>query len=423
MDTGVVLRGRAQDVTANRHPHVLFLNAQTGVGADIAVHLSLARTLDRDQVRVTAATSMHAAPGESAGEAFSAVPDLKVLPLGVGLSLSGRRGLDLASAVLDNARGTAGLVGLARWCRRNGVDLVHVTERPRQAIFGLLLARMAGCAYLVHAHTSHYPHDNSRLATWRLRQADAVVGVSRFTARTFVDIAGVPASKVYAVHNAVDASAFNPDAAGARRSAMRARFGIPSDAPVIGYVARLTRAKDQAALLDAFAHVRETFPTARLVLPGTSADVAPDGEGSYGDYLQRRIRALRLAGAVLLPGFLPRTEMPGFYAALDAVAHPCIEEPFGLAVVEGMASAKPVVAAAGGGIPEIIRDNVDGLLVPPGRPDTLAAALVRVLSEPALSSRLAAAGRARALSAFTPRHQADAMLDVYRDVITRRRGS
>src|SRR5439155_24113960 len=137
------------------------------------------------------------------------------------------------------------------------------------------------------------------------------------------------------------------------------------------------------------------FPTARLVMPGTSSDIAPDGQGSYGDFLGRRIHDLRLDGAVLLPGFLPRAEMPAFYAALDAVAHPCIEEPFGLAVVEGMASARPVVAAAGCGIPEIICDGVDGLLVPPGSAASRAAALVRLLASPPLHAPLASAARER----------------------------
>ena len=166
---------RAYTQPPMRRLHVLFLNAADSLGADVAVHVSLARTLDRSKVRVSAATNLRESAGASPMAAFSAIPDMTVLPLDLGQPLGSRHGLGLAKAMLYNARGAATLVRLAAWCRQNRVDLIHVTERPRQTLFGLFVARLAGCACLVHAHTGVYPQEATRFGRWRLNAAEAVV--------------------------------------------------------------------------------------------------------------------------------------------------------------------------------------------------------------------------------------------------------
>ncbi|HEY2594589.1 MAG TPA: glycosyltransferase family 4 protein [Chloroflexota bacterium] len=404
-----------------RKPHILFLNAAEGLGADVAVHAMLARTLDRGAVRVSAATNVwESSPGVSALQTFATIPDLKVLPLDLGKPLGPRSGLARAQALASNARGGLALTRLAMWCRRNQVDLVHVTERPRQTLFGLYVARLAGCACLIHAHTSMYPGDATRLVKWRLGQADAIVGVSKFTAGSYPRLGGVPASKVFAVLNAVDPRQFTPEVAGAGRASMRQRLGLPGDAPVIACVARMTRWKAQHTVIDAFAQLRAHFPQARLVLAGLPGDTALEGPGDYRDYLVRRAESLGLSEVVSFPGFLSQTDMPCFYGAIDVLAHPSHEEPFGLVLVEAMASEKPVVAIDGGGVPEIIANGRDGYLVPREAPGKMAEAVQRLLCDPQHARAIAQAGRRRVLEAFTPEIQADAMLRVYQQVLTRR---
>src|ERR1051326_3907472 len=126
--------GRA--MRSSRRPHILFLNGAESLGADVAVHVSIARSLDRRRVRVSAASNLRESlQGVSAMAAFKSIPDLDLLPLYLGQPLGPRRGLARARALLYNARSMSTLVRLGMWCRRNRVDLVHVTERPRQTLF------------------------------------------------------------------------------------------------------------------------------------------------------------------------------------------------------------------------------------------------------------------------------------------------
>gem|GEM_PF-1017978 len=404
----------------DRPLRVLFLNTRDSLGADVAVHLSLARAFDRARIRIWVATSTYEAPGESTRAVLESIPDLTVLPLDLGRPLTGQRGPARVLALLRNLRGVANIVHLAWICRREHIDVIHVTERPRDVFFGILLVRLSGSAFLVHAHTSYYPHDGSSIDDWPLRHADAVIGVSRFTANTFVRDAGLPAGRVFAVPNAVDGGFYRSDVPATARCAMRNRLGVPANIPLIGCVARLSRWKDQATLLEALVAVRRELPDARVVLAGHTTDLAPDGLGDYQDYLVRRIAVLGLGNAVIFAGFVPRKEMPSFYAALDVLAHPSVEEPFGLCLVEAMASARPVVAVGTGGVPEIIRDGVDGLLVPREQPEVLAAALVRVLRDRTLAERLASSGCTRVRTAFSPEGQATEVLAVYRRVVAAR---
>ena len=92
--------------------------------------------------------------------------------------------------------------------------------------------------------------------------------------------------------------------------------------------------------------------------------------------------------------------MPALLADLDLFVLPSLWEGFGLVLLEAMAAGRPVVASAVGPVPEVVADGETGLLVPPGDPEALARAVVRVLRHPNLAARLGRAGRARAEAHF-----------------------
>jgi glycosyltransferase involved in cell wall biosynthesis len=164
----------------------------------------------------------------------------------------------------------------------------------------------------------------------------------------------------------------------------------------VGIIGRLTRWKGQHILIGAASAVHRRFPNARFQIIGSPMF----GENEYEAQLRQQVRDLGLEGCVEFLGFCE--DIASTIHSLDIVVHASIlEEPFGRVVTEGMLGAKPVVATRGGGVPEIVIDEITGLLVPMGDVVGMADAVCRLLADPALRSRMGNAGKQRALEHFT----------------------
>lgn len=174
------------------------------------------------------------------------------------------------------------------------------------------------------------------------------------------------------------------------RGAMRARLGVPDDAPLVTVVARLVPIKRIDVLLEALERLAATHPEAR-------ACVAGDGELSGA--LRASPAARRLGDRVIWPGFVEDT--PALYAASDVVALTSDNEGTPVSLIEAGAAALPVAATRVGGVPSVVGDGGTGLLVPRGDAAALAAALGRLLDDPTLRARMGAAGRASSLGRFS----------------------
>jgi glycosyltransferase involved in cell wall biosynthesis len=171
---------------------------------------------------------------------------------------------------------------------------------------------------------------------------------------------------------------------------VRQIFDVPIDVPLVGSVGRLHPQKDFATLLAAIAQVRKRIPTVRLLLVG---------DGELRDELESQSRSLGLSEIVTFAG--SRTDVPEILAAVDVFTLSSLWEGMSNAALEAMAAGLPVVATAVGGTPEVVVDEVTGLLVPPHDPTSLAGALTTLLREPALRRRMGQAGRERVQEQFS----------------------
>ena len=173
------------------------------------------------------------------------------------------------------------------------------------------------------------------------------------------------------------------------RAAARARLGISPDIPVFGNVANFSPKKDQATLLRAFATVRERVPKALLLLIGM---------GPLEDHLRRTVRDLGATDAVRFLG--SRDDVAELLPALDVFVLSSTYEGLPISLLEAMAAEIACVCTAVGGIPEALRDGVDGRLVPPAQSDVLAEALREVMLDTAQRQRLGSNGRSRVSAEF-----------------------
>jgi glycosyltransferase involved in cell wall biosynthesis len=154
---------------------------------------------------------------------------------------------------------------------------------------------------------------------------------------------------------------------------------------VVGNVANFKAAKDHPTLLAAAARVRERVPEVRFVLIG---------RGPLEPATRRLAAELGLVGTVVFTGF--RTDAHRLLAALDVFALSSTYEGLPIALIEAMALGRPAVVTRVGGVPEVLGDGAQGLLVPPRDPAALADGLLRLLGDPGLRDRMGAAARARA---------------------------
>jgi glycosyltransferase involved in cell wall biosynthesis len=245
-----------------------------------------------------------------------------------------------------------------------------------------------------------------RLVRKRAEHVDLVVGCSRYV--TSRAQAVLPDVRCETLHNGVDVEAFHPGP----EAPVRAN-------PRVLFVGRVSPDKGVHVLIETLAGLSAAHPEIELQLVGDEA--LPPLEMQVAIDAEERVRAL--ARFYRQDGFLPtllaglpdglsekvthtpwvgRDALPGLYRSSTMLVLPSVwEEPFGIPLVEAMASGLPVVATRVGGIPEIVEDGVTGLLVPPADAEALSNAIEQLLADPARARAMGAAGRRRAEDHFS----------------------
>lgn len=288
---------------------------------------------------------------------------------------------------------------IRRRARAVDADVIHANTT---AILVAAFVGRPGRARLVwHVHELVV---SPRPVAWLLRvvpplTADRVIAVSEAVRRHITPWARLR-RRVVTVHNGLPRRVVPaPDAS---------RFSTPT----VAMVGRINRWKGQSVFVAAVAAIAGRFPAARFVIVGGP----PPGEPERVDELRAQIAAAGLQSRIELRGPVPDGAAL-FDTAAIAVAPSIWPEPFGLVVLEAMQSGCAVVAADHGGPPELIDADVTGLLVPPGDVGALAAALARLLADPALGLRLGLAAQEAAATAFSEDAMVAGVEAVYRDLL------
>jgi glycosyltransferase involved in cell wall biosynthesis len=265
----------------------------------------------------------------------------------------------------------AHLRAFARWCRERGIAVVHATELYSN-IFGLAGAALARVPVRIGSRrgmNGDKPRGLVALQRAAYTCAHIVVANSRAAAAR-LRAERVPVRKIAIIPNGLDLGAFQP------RTSVRPPRRV-------AVVANLRAGKGHDVLIDAAAQVLRSVPDASFELIG---------DGAERERLAARCDARRVRHAFTFTGH--SENVAARLAGADIFALPSLSEAFPNAVLEGMASGLPVVASDVGGIPELVTSGDTGLLVPPADPAALADALLRLMTDAPLSSRLGRAARA-----------------------------
>lgn len=329
-------------------------------------------------------------PGGEVGER-SLADGIPFLPLPL------RHEFDLASA-----RRLAGVID------EREADVVHVHKgiAHSAALFATLFARRR--PVLVVNRGVSFPLDAASSVKYRFR-LDAVVTVCEDIRRIVIDSARVPPEKVHVVYAGVDLARFDPSRTDGAK--VRLEWGVRPDEQLLVQVGA-REWKGWRDLLSGAALLAREFPRLRTAVVACKDEAEREKVLAFA-------RERGVEDRVLAIGF--RTDMPDVLAAADVVADLSSE---GLGITgtirEAMALARPVVASSAGGNPELVEDGTSGLLVPPRDPAAVAAAVRRVLSDPALAARLSTAGRERVVRGFSTEIRLDRIEELYSRLIAGR---
>lgn len=283
----------------------------------------------------------------------------------------------------------AGMFAIWRHCRRQRYDVIHVHWPLPLALLGWA-AQRAHAASLV---TTFYGVELrwvktampflKRFLAWAARRSDRVVAISSYTADELRELADVPIEVIPYTTSLPDAAPATPK---------------PSGAPfTVLFVGRLVERKGVVFLIEAIRRLASERPT-RLVIVG---------DGPERGRIARQARELGLEDRVVLRGQVSPGALQEAYAAADAFVLPAIvdrrgdTEGLGVVLLEAMNHRVPVVASGIGGIPDIVENEVSGLLVAPADADALARAIERLVADSRLTARLGEAGYRRLRERFS----------------------
>jgi glycosyltransferase involved in cell wall biosynthesis len=286
-----------------------------------------------------------------------------------------------------------GVLELARFLRQRRISVIH-THLFEPSVVGMVAGALARTPRrVVTRHYSDYHtriHKRAHVLADRLctRLAHAVVAVSNHTARHLIEVEQAPPAKIHVVLNGIDFDRVRGSGVGAA-SRLHAEFA-PDGAYLLLIVARLHPEKGYEYLFRALPQVRKDLerPVRLLV----------SGSGPFESAYRQLVAALGCLEMVRFLGF--RADVPDLMMAADLVLLPSVAEAFGLAAAEALYLGVPVVATRVGGIPEIVSDGVDGILVPPADSGALAEAIAGLLSDEPRRLNLAGAGRAKVIERF-----------------------
>jgi len=291
---------------------------------------------------------------------------------------------------------------LAKIMEQYRIDLVHSNSAGGIALLGSGVARRARIPFIWHVRALA---SGGILDFVTARRATKIVLISGAERARFWWLRS--SDKCRVIHNGVDLNAFT---CSGEAASLRGEFGCGPDTLLVGTVGRYHPIKGYTYLLQAAALVVKEVPCARFVIVGRGFDE----DNSTLCCLHKMVQDLGIGENVILSG--PRSNVSEVLGALDLFILPSLREAFGRVVIEAMACGKAVAAFAGGGVPEIVKDEETGLLCEPRDVRRLAENIIRLLKDESMRREFGRRGRERAQELFSIEEHAGKIEALYEEL-------
>lgn len=310
-------------------------------------------------------------------------------------------GLDFRSFSIKTGLDLPGAFKIIRFAVTNGYVLIHSHGYKPNILLGLMPKRLRRLSIVItlHGWTSAGRFGKLLIYEWldikSLNNVDAVVAVSKATAAH----SALRRIKPCIIHNGISTIDFESK----NRLADRRLVKFSENGFTIGSIGRLSAEKGYRHLIEAL----------RLVIQrGIDANLIIIGEGNERSFLEQLIEKLKLTDRVLLPGYC--TTARDYLPCLDVFVLSSLTEGLPITLLETMQANVPIVATRVGGIPEVLENGKDGLLVEPRDPEKLADAISRIYHDSELRDKLMSCAYKKVITDYTAEKMALQYLEVYR---------
>jgi glycosyltransferase involved in cell wall biosynthesis len=295
---------------------------------------------------------------------------------------------------------TLNLLGIIK---KEEVAIIHAQTRLAQVI-AHHISKLSKVPYITTCHGVYKKRLFRRIfPCWGQR----VIAISEPVRAHLVNCFKVPKQRIRLIHNGLEVARFCRHYTAEQRRDNRQHYGLNGKSKVIGNVARLVSVKGQEYLLYAAKEILKVRPKTQFLIVG---------DGRDRQKLIDLTRKLKIADNVFFTGTL--REINRVLSVMDIFAFPAFwQEGFGLSILEAMAAGLPVVASNVGGIYTLVKNKRNGLLVPPRDVPSLVNALLRLLDDKSLVTRMGEEGRKRAIEKFSLDKVVKQIMDVYKEVV------
>ena len=349
---------------------ILQLITELDIGGAEKVLLSFIRKLDRDKYNVMVAYMK----GEG-----KLVEDFR------------EAGVKVFNLKMRNRADLGAVIRLYRLLKRENIQLLH-THLIQADICGFLAGKMAGIPIIIS--TKHNPDEFRKkfsIPVWLdgifANHSDRIIAVSYAVKDFLINWEKISKDKFTVIHNGIDLEEFNINIDISKK---KRQLGINLSSKVLGSIGRFNEQKGYKFLLKAISEILENVPDVRFIFVG---------DGPLRRELEKMTRELKVDQNVIFTGI--RRDIPEIFSIMDVFIMPSIFEGLPLILLEAMAMGKPVIASRVGGIPEIVRHEVTGILVEPANPSAIANSIVKLLKDPVGAKRIGDSGREEVKRRFT----------------------
>lgn len=362
-------------------PGILFVEQQGWRGGAQRVLGDVLRSIDGDCAPIVAISEN----GPFVDELRARGVETVFVPLG-GYHAGAKSLADMAAFL---PRSAYCALELAKIIRTRRIALVYING-PRCVVAGLLAARMTSTPSLFHLHMTLTRPTDLLVARWAARHATKTIACSESAAEFLAGRDRSLRNRLHVIYGAIR----SPSTVGCKRNPLREpdRTLAESGQAVVGLVGRITPGKGHHVLLEAAARLRSAGRQIQIVFVGAPG-ANDSADASYVRHLKLLAREWHIESQLRWAGF--QDDPNPFYSLMDVLVIPStICEGLGLVALEALQTGVPVIGSCSGGIPEIVHDGLNGLLVPVGDAAALADALERLLSRPELRAKLRMGARA-----------------------------